>query len=78
MQRSIDYYAKLIEYLGPQYEQSKIEEKKDIPTLQILDYAVRPERKAKPKRSLIVIITGFISGILLSSFYIIKDNISKK
>lgn len=78
MQRSIDYYAKLIEYLGPQYEQSKIEEKKDIPTLQILDHAVRPERKAKPKRSLIVIITGFISGIFLSSFYIIKDNISKK
>lgn len=73
MQRSIDYYTKLIEYLGPQYEQSKIDEKKDIPTLQVLDRAVRPERKAKPKRALIVIITGFISGLFLSSFYIIKD-----
>lgn len=77
MQRSIDYYTKLIEYLGPQYEQSKIDEKKDVPTLQVLDSAVRPERKARPKRALIVIITGFISGILLSGFYIIKDNINQ-
>lgn len=73
MKRQIEYYTKLIEFLGPQYETSKIEEAKDIPTVQILDYAVRPGRKYKPKRSLIVIISCFVSFILFSSFYILKD-----
>ncbi|MCK4387121.1 MAG: hypothetical protein KAW56_09770 [Candidatus Marinimicrobia bacterium] len=75
MQREVEYYSKLIEFLGPQYEQAKIEEAKTIPTLQILDKAVQPERKYKPKRSLIVIICAFLSLIISSSFVIIKENI---
>ena len=75
MQRELEYYSKLIEFLGPQYEQAKIEEAKTIPTLQILDKAVQPEIKYKPKRSLIVIICAFVSLIISSSFVIIKENI---
>jgi len=62
-QREVDYYTQLLKYLGPQYEQQKFEEAKTIPTLQVLDKAVRPERKAKPKRAIIVLITMFVSGI---------------
>lgn len=74
MQRQIEYYTRLIEYLGPMYEQQKFEEAKKIPTLQILDRAVTPELKFKPKRSRIVIIVFILSGLLAMGFAIYKEN----
>ena len=73
MQRQVDYYTTVLQYLGPQYEQQKFEEAKDIPTLQILDYAVRPELKAKPKRSIIVILVFLLSGIAATTYAIMKE-----
>ena len=77
LQRKVVYFAKLLEYLGPQFEQAKIEEEKDIPTVQVLDKATRPEWKSKPKRAIIVIATDFIFCLFLFSFFIIKINIKK-
>lgn len=68
LKRKAEYFTKLLEYLGPQYEQAKIEAAKTVPTVQVLDQAVRPERKVKPKRAKIVIISFVISLIL--SLYI--------
>jgi len=76
MQRQIEYYTRLIEYLGPMYEQQKFEEAKNVPTLQVLDYAVRPELKAKPKRATIVIIVFLLSLIIATSYAIVKDQLS--
>lgn len=47
--------------LTQQYEQYKIQETKDTPTIQILDRAVPPERRAKPKRALLVGLSGILS-----------------
>jgi len=66
IQRKAEYYAKVLEFLGPQFEQAKIEEAKEIPTLQVLDHATRPERKDKPRRAKIVIISFGLSLILIS------------
>ena len=74
LQRQVEYYTKLIEYLGPLYEQQKFEEAKNIPTLQVLDYAVRPELKAKPKRAIIVVLVFIISGLLAISYVVIRDS----
>ena len=57
LKRKAEYYKLMLEYLTPQYEQAKIEEVKDIPTIQVLDKAKRPEWKSKPKRALIVIVS---------------------
>lgn len=75
MERNVKYYATLLEYLGPQYEKSKIDEKKDIPTFQVLDKAYRPEKKDKPHRALIVIIVFIISWILSISYVIVKEGL---
>ena len=64
LKRKAEYYTKLLEYLGPQYEQAKIEEARDVPTVQILDRATRPEWKSKPRRAKIVIIAFVISFIV--------------
>ena len=47
--------------LTQQYEQYKIQETKDTPTIQVLDRAVPPERRAKPKRALLVGLSGILS-----------------
>ena len=66
LERQIEYYIKLLEYLAPQYESAKIEEAKDIPMIQVLDHAVRPEKKDRPRRSRIVL-GIFILALAISS-----------
>jgi len=61
--------------LVQQLEQAKIQEKKDTPTIQVLDRAQPPERKSKPKRSLIVILAGIIS-LFFSGFYMVINEYS--
>jgi uncharacterized protein involved in exopolysaccharide biosynthesis len=40
--------------LTAQYEQSRIDEVRDTPTVDVLDRASTPERKCRPRRSLMV------------------------
>lgn len=75
MERNVKYYVTLLEYLGPQYEKSKIDEKKDIPTFQVLDKACRPEKKDKPHRALIVIIVFMLSWIVSVSYVLIRAGV---
>ena len=72
--RKVLYFSKLLEYLGPQYEQAKIEEARDITTIQVIDKAQPPEWKSKPKRALIVII-AFILSLAISMILVIIRHI---
>jgi len=56
----------IFEQLTKQYEVAKLNEAKDSSSLQVLDEAVAPAQKSKPKRSLIVLlstVTAFFIGI---------------
>jgi tyrosine-protein kinase Etk/Wzc len=59
--REVKIQETVFELLTQQYEQYKIEENKDTPTVQVLDKAVPPERRAKPKRAFLVAIAGILS-----------------
>jgi tyrosine-protein kinase Etk/Wzc len=61
LMREVKIQEKVFELLTQQYEQYKIEETKDTPTIQVLDRAVPPERRAKPKRALLVGLSGLLS-----------------
>jgi tyrosine-protein kinase Etk/Wzc len=63
--REVKLQETLLEFLLPQYEQAKIQELRDTPTVQVLDPAVKPEKKSKPKRMLLVLAAGFISIIFV-------------
>lgn len=54
----------IYELLTQQYEQAKIMEVKDTPTVQVLDRASPPEKKTSPKRSRIVIMAAIFSLFL--------------
>ena len=67
--RDLTIQEKIQEIIVPMYEQAKIQEAKDTPSLQIIDHAVVPDKKLKPKRAFIVLFAGF-AGILASLIFI--------
>jgi len=73
MLQELEMQKKILEFLLPEYEQAKINEIKDTPTIQILDHAIRPERKAKPRRALIVLGTTIGTFLLLWIGIITKE-----
>ena len=71
LKRDVLIQQKVFELLTQQYELAKIEEAKDDITFQVIDQAVPPEKKIKPKRALNVILAGVVSlflGVFLVFF----------
>ena len=62
--RDVEIQKTIYKFLMQQYEQAKIAEAKDTPTVKILDAPSIPERKSKPRRALIVITAAFLSLIV--------------
>lgn len=69
LKRELEIQNVIYEFLTQQYEQAKIQEAKDTPTIQILDVAVPPIKKTKPKRLMLVILAALLS-IFLTVIYI--------
>ena len=70
--RELTIQNTLLELLLPQYETARLEESKNIPTLQVIDEPKVAINKIKPIRSLIVI-ASVIMAFLLSIVYIYLD-----
>jgi len=68
--RQLKYNETIFELLSKQYELAKLDEAKDAVVIQVIDRAVPPERKSRPKRSLIVILAT-ASMLLLSVFIVL-------
>ncbi|MDP3830859.1 MAG: hypothetical protein Q8Q47_06290, partial [Ignavibacteriaceae bacterium] len=59
--RNVEINSAILEFVLPLYEQSKFEEQKDIPILQVVDYAVPAQKKSYPPRTLFALmITVFV------------------
>jgi uncharacterized protein involved in exopolysaccharide biosynthesis len=68
LQRTIQ--VAILEILGPMYEQARLQEEQKTEAVQVVDYAVPPTLKARPKRSVIVILST-ISVFLLSVVFVL-------
>jgi tyrosine-protein kinase Etk/Wzc len=75
--RDVKYYETLFELLAKQYEIAKIDEAKEATLIQILDTAVRPERKTKPSRSKIVVLTAIIGLLLAGSLAFVLEKLER-
>lgn len=62
--RDVKYNEAIFEVMSKQFEIAKLDEAKDSGTLQVLDAAVEPDRKSKPKRSLMVLMGTLVGGFL--------------
>jgi len=73
--RNVKIYNTMLEFIIPLYEQAKFEEQKKIPILQVIDYAVPPEKKSYPPRVLLSLFITALIELLLISILIIKEKI---
>jgi uncharacterized protein involved in exopolysaccharide biosynthesis len=73
--RDVKYYEFLYELLAKQYELAKIDEAKDATIIQVMDPAIEPDRKSKPRRSLFVILFTFVALFTSALWILIREAI---
>jgi uncharacterized protein involved in exopolysaccharide biosynthesis len=61
--RDVKYHEALFEMLFKQYEAARIDEAKEAPVIQVVDYAVPPESKSGPPRAAITMLGTILAGI---------------
>jgi len=71
LKRDVEIQNKILSTIIPILEQSKIEEKRETPTVLILDPPNVPDKKAKPKRAYIVAGATFLCGFLTFLYFIL-------
>lgn len=59
--RNLKIQERVFEMLTEQYERAKIQETRETPTISVLDWAVPPMSKFKPKRATIGLSAGFLT-----------------
>ncbi len=75
--RDIEIQYKILEFVQPMYEQAKVEEVRNTPSVLILDKAGPPELKAKPKGSLYFLISFLISSFIALIIIFSLEGINK-
>ena len=75
--RNLKYQEGLWEILVKQFEIAKMDEAKDYPFIQILDKATTPEKKSKPKRSVIVMMATLIAFLLSVIWAFISEALAR-
>jgi uncharacterized protein involved in exopolysaccharide biosynthesis len=65
--RDLKFNETLFEIMTKQYELAKLDEAKEATLIQIVDRAVPPDKRVRPKRTLMVLIAAFM-GFFLSVF----------
>jgi uncharacterized protein involved in exopolysaccharide biosynthesis len=76
-QREVEIQSKIVSFLLPVYEQAKIEEKRETPTIMVLDKPYIAEKKTKPKRLTMVIVFTFLGFVVSTLLYLFKYKVKK-
>jgi tyrosine-protein kinase Etk/Wzc len=71
--REFKYQETMFELFAKQFELAKVDESREGAVIQVLDIAEPPERKAKPKKAMIAVITALASGFTLLLFVFIRS-----
>lgn len=62
--REVKYHEAIMEIMARQFELAKVDEAKDAALIQVVDMAIEPDRKIKPKRAIIVLGAVLIAVLL--------------
>lgn len=75
--RDVKYYEFLYELLAKQFELAKIDEAKDATVVQVLDKAVEPDRKSKPKRALVVLLSALVALFASVVWVLVREAVAE-
>ena len=59
--RNVKYHESMFELLAKQFEAAKIDEAKEAAIIQVIDHAIPPDRRSKPRRGLIVFVVTVVA-----------------
>jgi uncharacterized protein involved in exopolysaccharide biosynthesis len=71
--RDVKYFETLFELFAKQFELAKVDEAREGNVIQVVDVAQPPERKSKPKKALIAVLTTLATGMLLLLFVFVRQ-----
>jgi tyrosine-protein kinase Etk/Wzc len=71
--RDYKYKETLYELFAKQYELARVDEAREGAVIQVVDPAVTPERKSKPKKAQIAIIATMAAGLALLLFVFVRQ-----
>ena len=66
-------YKEVYPIMKRKYEEAKINEARDTPTIQVLDPASKPFKKYKPKRLMIVLFSSFMCFIINTIIIVTRE-----
>lgn len=69
--RDFKYHETLFELMAKQYELARVDESREGAIVQVVDIAVEPKRKSRPKRALIAVVATLVSGFLISLYLLV-------
>ncbi|NYF50430.1 GumC family protein [Tunturiibacter gelidoferens] len=75
--REVKYHETLFDLLSRQYEAARIDEAKSAPVIQVVDYAVPPDKRSGPKRALILAVFIAVGFGLASAKVFVEDAIRR-
>ena len=71
--RDYKYQETLVDLFAKQFEAAKIDESREGSVIQVIDPAVPPELKSKPKKALIAVLATLASGFALLLFVFVRQ-----
>jgi tyrosine-protein kinase Etk/Wzc len=73
---NVEVKGSVYKVLSEQYEVAKIQETRDTPTIQVVDWATEPMIRSKPKRKVIVLVSS-VSALLLACIVVLARERSR-
>jgi uncharacterized protein involved in exopolysaccharide biosynthesis len=70
--RDFKYQETLLALYMRQFELARVDESREGAVIQVVDAAQAPERKSKPKKGLVAVITALATGMLLLLFIFVR------
>jgi len=71
--RDVKYYETILELIEKQFEMAKLDEARQGAVIQVVDFAVPPERKSYPLRSMTVIVTVLIGFVVACGWCFLQE-----
>jgi len=72
--REFKYQETLFDLFARQYELARVDESREGALIQVVDVALPPERKSKPKRALTAVATTLAALLLIATFVLVRNS----
>jgi uncharacterized protein involved in exopolysaccharide biosynthesis len=73
--RDFKYHETLFELMAKQYEMARLDEAREGAVIQVIDAAIPPERRSKPRRTLITAIAALAGIFFLTLFFYLRSSL---